>query len=536
MNKLHYDGPVVLAILDGVGLGKTRDNNAVFEARTPFLKKAAEYSRAALEASGEAVGLLPGTMGNSEVGHNTIGCGQIIKHGIAHIKDSFDNGAIWQSEAWRGLIKTVTKHESDDEPIHTLHFSGIFSDGKVHSDIEQLEQMIERAYEEGVRRFRIHPVFDGRDVAPQSEPKYIDRIENFARKFIDADIKVADGGGRMTTTADRYENDWGMVERGWNLMVHGISENKFRSANEAIDFFRNKDPEIQDQYLPDFVIIDDDDKPVGKVEKGDAFVYIDFRADRAIEIATAFDVRDFSKFNRGNQYIADDIYFAGLTEYDSDNHIPKHQLIEPNYITNPLNKFLNEKKITELAISETVKFGHITYFFNGNSYEESPYEKSIEVPSYTEPFQTRPWMKSAEITDKVIENMQDYDFVRLNFPAGDMVGHFADMDSTVIALEATDLSLARIAKKVDELGGCLIITADHGNAEELVDENGQPKTSHTLNRVPLMIYDNTENREKYTIDNNIENPGLANVAATIAVLLGQDDYPESWQKPLIVVK
>ena len=535
MDKIHYDGPVVLAILDGVGLSAKKEYNAIAEARTPFLKKASTYLHMALEASNEAVGLLPGTMGNSEVGHNTIGCGQIIKHGIAHIKDAFDSGAIWQSEAWQGLIKTATKHESDDEPVHTLHFSGIFSDGRVHSDINQLEQMIEKAYAAGVRKFRIHPVFDGRDVAPQSEPKYINRIEEFAKQFTDADIKIADGGGRMTTTADRYENDWSMVERGWNIMVHGISDNKFHSANEAVEYFRSKDPEIQDQYLPDFVIVDENNNPVGKVEKGDAFVYIDFRPDRAIEIATAFDVRDFSKFNRGNQYITDDIFFAGLTEYDSDNHIPKNQLIKPNYITNPLNKFLTEKKVTELAVSETVKFGHITYFFNGNSYEESPYEKSIEIPSYTEPFQTRPWMKSAEITDVVVEKMQDFDFVRVNFPAGDMVGHFADMDSTVIAMEATDLSLARIAKKVDELGGCLIITADHGNAEELADENGVPKTSHTLNNVPFIIYDNTENREKYII-NDIKNPGLANITATIATLLGFDDYPESWQKPLIVVK
>lgn len=527
MDKLHYDGPVVLAILDGVGLSAAKDFNAIAEARTPFLKKAATYLHTALNASGEAVGLLPGTMGNSEVGHNTIGCGQIVKHGVAHIKDSFDNGAIWQSDAWKGLIEAATGH--------TLHFSGIFSDGKVHSDIGQLEQMIEKAYEEGIRKFRIHPVFDGRDVAPQSEPKYINRLEEFAKKFEDADIKIADGGGRMTTTADRYENDWGMVERGWNLMVHGISENKFHSATEAIDFFRSKDPEIQDQYLPDFVIVDEKNEPIGKVEKGDAFLYIDFRPDRAVEIATAFDVRDFSKFNRGNQYITDDIYFAGLTEYDSDKHIPKHQLIEPNYITRPLNEFLNEKKVTELAVSETVKFGHITYFFNGNSYEESPYEKSIEVPSYTEPFETRPWMKSAEITDAVIEKMQDFDFVRINFPAGDMVGHFADMVSTTIAIESTDLSLARIAKKVDELGGCLIITADHGNAEELADANGEPKTSHTLNRVPFMLYDNTENREKYALS-DIANPGLANITATIAILLGQDDYPEQWQKPLIVVK
>lgn len=533
MDKLQFDGPVVLAILDGVGIAPDGPGNAISKARTTFLGKASsnKYLHVALNASGEAVGLLPGTMGNSEVGHNTMGCGQIIKHGIAHIKEAFDNGSIWQSEAWRKVIATVAK----DGAEHTLHFSGIFSDGGVHSDINQLEQMIEKAYEEGVRKMRIHPVFDGRDVAPQSEPKYVNRIEEFAKKFADADIKIASGGGRMTTTADRYENDWSMVERGWNIMVHGISNNKFHSANEAIEFFRSKDPEAQDQYLPDFVIVDENDQPIGKVEKGDAFIYIDFRADRAVEIATAFDSREFTKFNRGNSYVVDDICFAGLTEYDSDKHIPKNRLIEPNYVTNPLNEFLGKKGISELGISETVKFGHITYFFNGNSSKEAPHEKFIEIPSYTEPFNTRPWMKAAEVTDAVIENMDKFDFIRINYPGGDMVGHFADIDATEIAIEAIDLSLSRIAKKVDELGGCLIIVADHGNAEELIDENGLPKTAHSMNLVPFIIYDNTENRAKYTL-NKVENPGLSNVAATIAVLLGQDDYPDVWQKPLIMIK
>ncbi len=539
MEKLHFDGPIVLAIMDGVGLAPDGPGNAVSKARTPFLAKVAEEGLCfSLDASGEAVGLLPGTMGNSEVGHNTMGCGQIIKHGIAHIKDAFDSGSIWQSDAWKKALETVLKEDKDEDGnqiVHTMHFSGIFSDGGVHSDIAHLELMIEKAYEAGVRRFRIHPVFDGRDVAPQSEPKYINRIEEFAKKFTDADIMIADGGGRMTTTADRYESDWGMVERGWNIMVHGISNNKFHSANEAIETFRANDPDILDQYLPDFVIVDEKDQPVGKVEKGDAFIYIDFRADRAVEIASAFDLRDFSKFNRGNSYIADDVFFAGLTEYDSDNNVPKNRLIEPNYVTKPLNEYLGKKGISELGISETVKFGHVTYFFNGNSNEPAPFEKFIEIPSYTEPFNTRPWMKSAEVTDAILENMDKYQFIRVNYPGGDMVGHFAELAPTVVALESIDLSLARIAKKVEEMGGCLIITADHGNAEELTDENGNPKTAHSLNRIPFIIYDPTENAKKYT-KNQVENPGLANVAATIATMLGLDDYPDIWQKPLIVLK
>ena len=308
----------------------------------------------------------------------------------------------------------------------------------------------------------------------------------------------------------------------------------FRTAAEAIESLRAKDPEVQDQYLPDFVIVDENDAPVGTINKGDVFIYYDFRADRAVEIAEAFDVADFDKFNRGD-YQADDIFFVGLTEYDTDRHIPKNQLVKPVVIKNTLSEFLSQLGISNLGVSETVKFGHVSYYFNGNSYADLPGEKLIEIPSDTLPFDSRPWMKAAEITDAVLDNLKDFKFVRVNYPNGDMVGHFAKMQPTVQAMEAIDLSLARLANALDELGGCLIITADHGNAEELLDENGEPKTSHTTNPVPFIIYDNTENRNKYQIA-NIPDAGLSNIAATVAVLLGQDDFPEAWKAPLITKK
>ena len=529
MSEIHFDGPVVLAILDGVGLSLNKNGNAVFNAKTPFLIDAAKnHQKTALNASGEAVGILPGVMGNSEVGHNTIGCGQIYKHGSAHIKAAFDDGSIWQSKAWVGAMENLK------DASKTLHFSGIFSDGDVHSNIGQLEIMIKKAYDEGVRRVRVHAIFDGRDVPPQSEPKYINRLEEFAKQFDGLNLKIADGGGRMTTTADRYGNEWDMVERGWNLMMHGVSQNKFHSATEAIGAFRADDAEIQDQYLPDFVIVDENDAPVGTVKKGDAFIYYDFRADRAVEIASVFDLVDFKEFDRGD-YQAGDVYFAGLTEYDKDRHIPKNQLVEPVVIKNTLSEFLSQKGITNLGISETVKFGHVSYYFNGDSNEQLPGEKLIEIPSDTVPFDSRPKMKAVEITDAVLENLKDFKFIRINYPNGDMVGHFAKMEPTLQAMETIDSSLARLAHALDELGGCLIITADHGNAEELLDENGEPKTSHTTNPVPFIIYDNTENRDKYQMV-NLPDAGLSNIAATIAILLGQDDYPEVWRAPLIAKK
>ena len=539
MDKLSYDGPIVLAVLDGVGLASDGPGNAVSKAQTSFLGKAArEYPHVALNASGEAVGLVANQMGNSEVGHNTMGAGRAIKQGIARIEEAFRTGEVFNSAAWKGAILRVLD-KSDNSWYNgeigpaTLHFAGIFSDGGVHSHISHLEEMITQAYNDGVRRMRVHAIFDGRDVSPQSEPKYIQRFENFVAKFPNADIKIASGGGRMTTVSDRYENDWQMVARGWDMMVNGETDYYFKSAEEAIGMLRRIQPEVQDQNLPAFVVVDENEQPVGQIKQGDALIYFDFRADRAIEIAMAFTYWDFPYFNRGN-YTPDDVYFVGMTEYNSDTHVPEHRLVEPVAINETLHEFLGKRGISQLAVSETVKFGHITYYFNGNSYEKMPHEEHIQIESYAEPYETRPWMRTAEITDKVIAELPNYKFIRLNYPGGDMVGHTANLEATIVALEAIDLSLARIAKEVDELGGCLVIVADHGNAEELLDANGAGKTSHTNNKVPCIIYDNTKNRLKYNFT-DIAEPGLANIAATMAVLMGQNEYPKSWEPSLISV-
>lgn len=606
MQKIHYDGPIVLAIMDGVGLRSSRSGNAFRQAHTEFLDHAmSNYLNIPLAASGEAVGILPGQMGNSEVGHNALGAGQIIKQGIAQVEAAFVTGDIWQSKAWKGAMEwlgvggrldTGEQSSADErlaregvanspeylqaEPgpnhgpegsirrgsptpensnprsqhsIGTLHFCGIFSDGGTHSDIRHLEQMIQTAYDAGVRRIRIHALFDGRDVPPQSALKYVKRIEDFCASFKDADFRIASGVGRMVGTADRYENDWGMVKLGYDLMVDGTAPRAFTSVTEAIETLRREDPKVIDQYLPPFVIIENTAassalssradrakastavnghgaKPIGRIEDGDAMIYYDFRADRAVEIAKAFTLKDFDKFDRQR---FPNIYFAGLTEYDADMHIPEHTLVPPIEIHNPLNVFLGQNHISQLAVSETVKFGHVTYYFNGNSYDKAPGEQHIVIESDTSPlYNQRPWMKSAEITDTVLDQMENFKFIRINYPNGDMVGHFAELEPTIIAMEAVDLQLARLAQKVDQLGGMMIITADHGNAEELIDENGVPKTSHTTNPVPCIFYDNTPNAKLYH-SANLENPGLSNVAATIATLFGLPDYPASWNPPLI---
>ena len=535
--KLNYTGPVVLAILDGVGLRRDVAGNAVKQAHTEFLNYAVEnYKTTSLQASGEAVGILPNDMGNSEVGHNAIGSGQIIKQGIAHINEAINSGAIWQTQTWIDIMERI-----HNNPESTLHFSGIFSDGNVHSSIYHLEKMIEKAHEENVKHIRLHLVLDGRDTPPQSALQYVSEIEAFFNSFPDQpDYRIASGGGRMVFVADRYENDWDIVKAGWDAIVNGIAPHQFSSATAAINTFREKDPAIQDQYIPPFVIFENG-MPVGTVKNGDSFIYYDFRADRAIEIAQAFTYNDFPYFDRtyydenGNEHHAKpDVYFAGLTEYNSDIHVPEHRLVDPVKIENTLNTFLGSKGISQLAISETVKFGHITYYFNGNSYERVSGETHIEIPSDTLPFDTRPWMKSAETADTVIKNLENYKFIRLNFPGGDMVGHFAELEPTIVALEAIDIQLARIAKEVDRLGGVLLITADHGNAEELMDAEGHSKTAHTTNPVPFVIYDNTENRNSYDFV-TMKDAGLSNIAATITTLLDIEDKPTSWRDSLISV-
>ncbi|MBR2830966.1 phosphoglycerate mutase (2,3-diphosphoglycerate-independent) [Candidatus Saccharibacteria bacterium] len=540
MDKLSYDGPIVLAILDGVGLAPDGPGNAVSKARTAFLGKAArEYLHVALEASGEAVGLMAGQMGNSEVGHNTMGVGQAIRQANALVDEAFETGAVFESAAWKEATSRILSTSGNvwgaaDGERPTLHFAGIFSDGGVHSNIEHLFKMMRKAYEQGVRRMRVHAVFDGRDVAPQSEPKYIEMLEKFAKELPGADIRLASGGGRMVCVADRYESDWNTVARGWDMMVNGEADFYFKSGVEAIEMLRRIKPGVQDQNLPPFVIVDEMEQPVGRITKGDVVIYFDFRADRAIEIAQAFTYWDFPYFNRGD-YRPDDMYFVGMMEYNSDTHVPEHRLVEPAKQGMSLSKFLGEHGVSQYAVSETVKFGHVTYYFDGNSYARQEHEEFEEIESDTTPFEERPWMKSAEIADRAIAEMPNYKFVRLNFPGGDMVGHTANMEATIIAMEAIDLALSRIAAEVDKLGGVLMIVSDHGNAEELVDEKGEAKTSHTTNKVPCIIYDNTENRGKYGLSGVYE-PGLANIAATIATLLGLSDVPDAWEQSLIEVK
>ena len=538
-------GPVMVVVMDGVGLAPDTISNAVKSAYTPNLDMLmGKYPMVPLKAHGTAVGLpSDDDMGNSEVGHNALGAGQVFAQGAKLVSNSIESGKMFTSETWKKLIANVKDNHS------TLHFLGLFSDGNVHSHIDHLKAMVTEAKKEGVTRVRIHILLDGRDVGETSALDYINPFEAFLDGLRDADfdVMIASGGGRMQITMDRYEANWHMVEEGWKTHVLGIGR-QFASAAEAVTTYRNE-LHVIDQDLPAFVIAKDG-KPVGTIEDGDSVIFYNFRGDRSIEISKSFDAPEgqFDKFDRVR---VPKVMYAGMLEYDGDLHIPKNYLVSPPEITNTMGEYLADTGIPVLAISETQKYGHVTYFWNGNRSGKfnDKLETYIEVPSDVVPFEQRPWMKCAEITDKLIEALRSgkYKFLRVNYPNGDMVGHTGSLAATRCSMEALDLQIGRLLPVIDELGGVAIITADHGNADEMfemdkktglpkVDKNGKmkAKTSHTLNPVPCIFYDNTPAKEHYRVKTEGQF-GLSDVAATVVNLLGYEK-PAMWDDAIIEVK
>ena len=538
------EGPLLTIVMDGVGIAPDNGANAIAAAHTPTLDHLmANYPMVAIRAHGTAVGLpSDDDMGNSEVGHNALGSGQVFAQGAKLVSQSIETGKLFASATWLELVNGVKTNNS------TLHFMGLFSDGNVHSHIDHLKALIDNAKASGVKRVRLHILLDGRDVGETSALDYVCPFEEYldTLRSADFDIAIASGGGRMQITMDRYEANWGMVEAGWKTHVLGEGR-QFASAEEAITTYRNE-TKVIDQDLPPFVIAKDGE-PVGTINDGDSVVFFNFRGDRSIEISKAFESgAEFDQFDRKR---VPSVLYAGMLEYDGDLHIPSRFLVNPPEITNTMTEYLCSVGVRELAISETQKYGHVTYFWNGNKSGKfsEELETYIEIPSDVVPFEQRPWMKCAEITDKLIECLKsgEYKYLRVNFPNGDMVGHTGSFLATECSMEALDLQLARILKVVDELHGAAIITADHGNADEMYeidkktkapkagkDGSFKAKTSHTLNPVPCIIYDNFT-ADKYTVKTDRVDLGLSSVAATTVNLLGYE-APSIWDETLVDLK
>ncbi|CAN5295598.1 2,3-bisphosphoglycerate-independent phosphoglycerate mutase [soil metagenome] len=517
-------GPVVLVVMDGIGCGAGDEADAVKIATTPTLDRLwVPGVSTELRAHGKAVGLpSDDDMGNSEVGHNALGAGKVYAQGAVLIGRAIASGALFEGATWKQAVERGVRGGA-------MHFLGLTSDGNVHSHLDHLEVMLAAAARAGCKQLYVHALLDGRDVAPTSALEYVDRVERYLANLRSSgiDARIVSGGGRMQITMDRYEADWAMVERGWHTHVLGDAR-PFASVTEAVNTLRGETPGITDQDLPAFTI-----SPAVPMRDGDACVMFNFRGDRAIEISRAFDDATFDKFDRVKR---PDVFYAGMMEYDGDLHIPKHYLVSPPEIERPMGELLAASHISQLAISETQKYGHVTYFWNGNRSGkfDGGTETYIEIPSDNVPFDQRPWMKAAEITDRLIAELRTgkHRFARVNYANGDMVGHTGKFDATVLAVASVDLELGRLAKAVEDMQGILVVTADHGNADEMFqrdkkgkvvrDQDGRTiaKTSHTLSPVPFLINDPMRG-DRYEIDPaRAQGAGIANVTATCIELLG----------------
>ncbi len=519
-------GPLLFIIMDGVGIGRADDSNAVYLANTPTLDqlfKSELYCE--LKAHGMAVGLpSDGDMGNSEVGHNALGAGKIYDQGARLVNRAIETGRIFETPLWTQMADRVKRGG-------TLHFIGLLSDGNVHSHIRHLHQIIDKCADMGLERVCVHALLDGRDVGEKSALDYVIPTEKKLKKISQDHgfhYAIASGGGRMKVTMDRYNADWEIVKRGWEAHVLGKGR-MFLSAEEAVSTYYAEDSTITDQYMDAFVIGDMDGQPVGTIKDGDAVICFNFRGDRAIEISRAFTEPELDEFDRGP---LPDVLYAGMMQYDGDTHMPPNFLVRPPTIKNTICEYLCAEQVISFAISETQKFGHVTYFWSGNrsGYIDESLETYIEIPSDKIEFDKAPKMKAREITDKTIEllNSGRYRFGRINFANGDMVGHTGIIAAAIIAVETVDQCVGELLQVIKDLEGIAVISADHGNADEMftIDKNGNKKvkTAHTLNPVPFIIYDPQYNGE-YNMA-ALENPGLSNVAGTLLNLLGYENVED----------
>ena len=517
--------PIVLIVMDGVGKGDGGSGDAVAVAKTPTLDHLlATCPHTYLKAHGTAVGLPSDEdMGNSEVGHNALGCGQVYSQGAKLVGESIENGTLFASAVWQELVANAKEGKA-------MHFMGLLSDGNVHSNISHLIALLKAAKAAGVKKAYCHILLDGRDVPATSALEYVGQLEDVLSELNTdgCDYAIASGGGRMQVTMDRYEANWGMVEAGWRTHVQGVGR-QFASAKEAIETYRAETGCI-DQDLPAFVVARNGE-PVAKIANGDSVVLFNFRGDRAQEISLAFDRKDFDKFDRGDYQ---GVKFAGMLQYDGDLNIPEKYLVQPPVITNTLTEVLCEAGVREFACSETQKYGHVTYFWNGNRSGKvsEELEDYLEIPSDVIPFEQAPAMKCKEVTAAMIEAMESgkYQFLRCNYPNGDMVGHTGVMDAVVISMEALDACLAQMLACADKCGYTVLLTADHGNADQMTEtKKGKTavRTAHSLNPVPFIIYDKDNT---WTIEEG--QYGLANVAPTVVKMMGLT-APQCWEDSII---
>ncbi|CAM6087611.1 unnamed protein product [Calypogeia fissa] len=540
--KIAKGKKLAVIVLDGWGEQIPDEYNAIYTAETPTmdsLKNGKPDTWRLVKAHGPWVGLpKEEDMGNSEVGHNALGAGRIFEQGAGLVDSALETGKLFQGDGFKYIQESFAEG--------TLHLIGLLSDGGVHSRLDQLQGLLKGSAAHGAKRIRVHILTDGRDVLDGSSLGFVDDLEKTLAELRQegVDALIASGGGRMEVTMDRYENDWGVVKRGWDAQVLGEAPNKFRSATEALKKLKEKDPKITDQYYPPFVIVDEQGKSVGPIVDGDAVVTFNFRADRMTMLAKALEYEDFKSFDRVRY---PKIRYAGMLQYDGELKLPSHFLVSPPDIDRTSGEYLVHNGISTFACSETVKFGHVTFFWNGNRSGQfsQTLEKYVEIPSDQGiTFNVNPEMKAIKIAEKARDALLSgkFDTIRVNLPNGDMVGHTGDFKATVVACTEADKAVKIILDAVEQVGGMYLVTADHGNAEDMVkrhpkthaplkDKNGQLQilTSHTVHPVPIAIGGpGLPSNVRFRQD--LPDAGLANVAATTMNLLGFEapaDYEPS---------
>ncbi len=551
--------PVLLVILDGVGIydgmSQGYPGNALDRANAPVFKGLLEQApvRTLLQAHGKAVGLPSDEdMGNSEVGHNAMGAGRVFTQGAKLVTAAIETRELFTGRSWMDLIGN--RHQPglalQDGSARSVHFLGLLSDGNVHSHIKHLMAMIRECAQQGVARLYVHILLDGRDVEEISAHRYIDELETLLAELDPQRERylIASGGGRMKVTMDRYEADWDMVKLGWQTHVAGKGP-MFSSTREAIEVLRQANPGVTDQDLPAFVI-GKRGEAIGTIQDDDIVIFFNFRGDRGIEISRAFTEEPFSEFVREPMV---KVHYAGMMEYDGDRKIPPRYLVEPPAIDRTVSEYLAHNGIAQFAISETQKYGHVTYFWNGNNSEKFHQELETwqEISSDRVSFDQKPRMKADEITDALIDAMETgrFQFLRVNYPNGDMVGHTGVLEAAVAAIEAVDQNLDRLLARADELGYTVMVTADHGNCDQMIEIDKKtgaakkntegkfiPKTSHTLSPVPFLLTGKDADSWQLSPAGQLQaKPGLGNIAATILKLLGFEK-PEDYLPSLVVRK
>ncbi|MDH5752051.1 MAG: 2,3-bisphosphoglycerate-independent phosphoglycerate mutase, partial [Deltaproteobacteria bacterium] len=494
---------------------------------------AASSASTRLYTHGPYVGL-PGKsdIGGSEVGHMTMGAGKIVSQGPTRIKNLIATGELFRGDVMRTCVSRCL---DNDAPLHLL---GLLSDGNVHSHIDHFEAVIRHAEDCGIRRVHLHALLDGRDVAYQSAEIYLERMEALFREINGRhsgwDYSIASGGGREVITMDR-DNNWDKVKLGWDTHVLGQAGHDFGSAGEALAHFRAAMPDAADQDLPPFVI-KRDGKPVGEILDGHVLLFMNFRGDRAMEFSRAMLEEDFKHFDRVRRPRA---LFAGMSVYDEDTDLPPLRLATPPAVENPFGRRLLDLGLRQFRLAETQKYAHVTFFFNGG-YRE-PLDASLEdyllIPSdKIASFAQAPRMKAHEIAARAVELIKGgrHDFGLINFANADMVGHTGDFNAVIKAVEAVDAALGEIVSALEQAHGIAIITADHGNADEMLFLNpvtgrSEPNTKHSINPVPALLYDPARpGGPDYTF--RVFDPEapltLANLAATLFILLGLEPPPD----------